>query len=250
MRCRLLSLALLIGCFAFAQEVRQASYQDLMQEGEKYRAAQDFADALTSYRKAAGRALMPAEAGRAKYRVGQMLEKLGDLDGALRSYNDSSKNLSHPDIDAAIERVKKELSESVVKASIIISALHDASTRSQSVEPSVDLYVNFDTDSDELTETGVKQVAELAQALSDPDFQADRFEIDGHTDKRGSDEHNLALSARRAGRVRDALINQFKLQASRFDVKGLGKTRPIRPGTSDEDNRINRRVEVKLLRRE
>jgi outer membrane protein OmpA-like peptidoglycan-associated protein len=247
MRVRLLLASLVFGAGVFAQDTRQDTYQDLMKSGEKHRAGNEFAAALTDYRKAAGRALKPDEAARAQYRMGQMLEKLGDPDAALRSYIDSSHSFAYPDSEIAKKRLQAALAGDVMKASSIVSALHEASTKSQSVEPSIDLHINFNFGSDELSETGQKQVEELARALADPEFAPDRFEIDGHTDKIGSDKVNLELSERRARRVRDTLTAQFRMQANRFEVKGLGKTRPIRQGDSDEDNRINRRVEVKLL---
>lgn len=248
MHLKILAALLLPVVCAFAQDLRQETYQDLMRSGERHRAAKEYDDALSDYRKASGRALKPDETARAQYRMGQMLEKLGDPDAALRSYIDSSNSQSYPETEEAKKRLQAALAGTIVKASSIIGAFHEAAKRSQVVAPSVDLHVNFNFNSDVLSETGQKQVEELAQALADPEFEHDRFEIDGHTDRIGGDAYNLDLSARRARRVRDTLISQFKLEANRFDVKGLGKTQLLRLGDSDEDNRINRRVEVKLLR--
>src|ERR1700749_4708706 len=136
MRNRVLLISLLLGTGLAAQDVKQDSYQALMRSGEQHRAAKEFADALADYRKASGRALKPDEAAHAQYRMAQMLEKLGDPDAALRSYNDSSRNLSYPETEEAKKRLEAELAGSVMKASNIVSALHEASTRSQSVEPS------------------------------------------------------------------------------------------------------------------
>lgn len=67
--------------------------------------------------------------------------------------------------------------------------------------------------------------------------------IEGHTDDRGADDANLALSERRAASVRDALV-ALGADASRFKVAGLGETKPLADNASSEGRARNRRVEV------
>ena len=255
MRLRMVLLLLLhVSIFAPAdivaqEDIKQSSYQELMASGEKHRKSNELPDALADYTKAAGRALKPEEAARARYRMGQVLELLGDPDSALRSYKESYQNSPYPETDQAVKRIQDALAGSVVSASSIVRNLHQANAnRSQQVgPPSVDIYVNFDLDKDTLTTTGHAQVVELAKALKTPEFAAYRFEIAGHTDKSGTDEYNMALSERRARRIGDALTGEFGMNARSLDAKGYGKKELLRTGDSPEDNRVNRRVEVKLL---
>ena len=67
--------------------------------------------------------------------------------------------------------------------------------------------------------------------------------IEGHTDDRGADDANRALSERRAASVRDALV-ALGADASRFKVAGLGETQPLADNASTEGRARNRRVEV------
>ena len=66
---------------------------------------------------------------------------------------------------------------------------------------------------------------------------------EGHTDDRGADDANRALSERRAASVRDALV-ALGADASRFKVAGLGETQPLADNASTEGRARNRRVEV------
>jgi outer membrane protein OmpA-like peptidoglycan-associated protein len=74
--------------------------------------------------------------------------------------------------------------------------------------------------------------------------------LEGHTDALGKDAYNWDLSERRAGTVRNWLIERGFLKASLSQVQGFGKTRPAAPNTGPDgaDNpagrQKNRRVEV------
>jgi outer membrane protein OmpA-like peptidoglycan-associated protein len=72
------------------------------------------------------------------------------------------------------------------------------------------------------------------------------IEISGHTDDVGKDNDNLILSQKRAKSVVEYLaqkgVNVLKVKA-----EGYGKNRPYLPNTSDENRKLNRRIEVKFL---
>lgn len=70
-----------------------------------------------------------------------------------------------------------------------------------------------------------------------------KVSIEGHTDDRGADAQNLALSERRAGSVRDALV-ALGADAARFQVVGRGETSPLADNATTEGRARNRRVEV------
>lgn len=67
--------------------------------------------------------------------------------------------------------------------------------------------------------------------------------IEGHTDDRGADAANLALSERRAASVRDALV-ALGADAARLKVVGRGEASPIADNAGAEGRAKNRRVEV------
>jgi outer membrane protein OmpA-like peptidoglycan-associated protein len=71
------------------------------------------------------------------------------------------------------------------------------------------------------------------------------LQIEGHTDSVGTDEYNQSLSERRAGAVRDYLVQQG-IAADSIEARGLGKTQPIASNDTPEGRQQNRRVELVL----
>jgi outer membrane protein OmpA-like peptidoglycan-associated protein len=67
--------------------------------------------------------------------------------------------------------------------------------------------------------------------------------IEGHTDSRGSDEYNEALSERRAQSVANALTLHGVSQDS-FRTMGRGKAYPVASNDTPEGRQQNRRVEI------
>ena len=76
--------------------------------------------------------------------------------------------------------------------------------------------------------------------------------IAGHTDSKGGEAYNIALSERRASSVRDWFRTKGGLGSMRFDTKGLGAKQPVAPnqkpdGSDDPEGRQkNRRVEITI----
>lgn len=72
------------------------------------------------------------------------------------------------------------------------------------------------------------------------------IEVTGHTDSVGSDAVNQRLSEQRAGSVAGFLMGQG-LMRERFEVVGMGETRPIADNATDFGRAQNRRVEIRVL---
>jgi outer membrane protein OmpA-like peptidoglycan-associated protein len=76
--------------------------------------------------------------------------------------------------------------------------------------------------------------------------------VEGHTDSKGSDSYNMALSERRAKAAKEYMVEQG-IDAERILTEGFGESMPIAPnenpdGSDNEAGRAkNRRVEFKLL---
>ncbi|OJT95131.1 MAG: peptidoglycan-associated lipoprotein [Alphaproteobacteria bacterium 65-7] len=71
-------------------------------------------------------------------------------------------------------------------------------------------------------------------------YPAVRITIEGHADERGTREYNLALGARRANAVREALVSQG-VSAGRVETVSYGKERPICTDSSESCWSQNRR---------
>jgi len=107
---------------------------------------------------------------------------------------------------------------------------------------SVNIYVNFEFNSAELTSDARITLDQLGAALREPRLGAFSFVIAGHTDAMGGVEFNQKLSERRAEAVRSYLIAQFGIPADRLSAKGYGKSQLLDPEHPEDG--VNRRVQV------
>jgi peptidoglycan-associated lipoprotein len=84
--------------------------------------------------------------------------------------------------------------------------------------------VFFETDSTDLTPTGIATLDKQAQWLT----QYPRYTVllEGHADERGTREYNFSLGARRAQTVRDYLTSRG-IAGSRLRTVSYGKERPV-----------------------
>jgi len=84
--------------------------------------------------------------------------------------------------------------------------------------------VFFETDSTELTPTGVATLDKQANWLNR--YPRYSFTVEGHADERGTREYNFALSARRSETVRNYLAAKG-VAANRMRTMSYGKERPV-----------------------
>ncbi|MDO6823150.1 OmpA family protein [Marinobacter sp. 1_MG-2023] len=83
-------------------------------------------------------------------------------------------------------------------------------------------------------------------ALVLKEFNKTIIQIEGHTDSSGSDSYNQLLSERRAGSVRDFLLNQG-IEPNRTRAVGYGERYPIASNDTSAGREQNRRVELTLV---
>jgi OmpA-OmpF porin, OOP family len=72
------------------------------------------------------------------------------------------------------------------------------------------------------------------------------IEVLGHTDSKGAEEYNLNLSKNRARSVANYLIDNG-VSKNRIFFKGLGSSKPISTNTDEHGQKLNRRIEFKIL---
>ncbi|MEA5122575.1 OmpA family protein [Xanthomonas floridensis] len=105
----------------------------------------------------------------------------------------------------------------------------------------------FDFDKSDIRPDAARVLDTLAAALGT--VTPKEMEVRGHTDAKGEDAYNQALSERRATAVLAALRARGAAQAA--GAKGYGETQPVAPNTvNGQDNpggrQLNRRVEIFL----
>jgi outer membrane protein OmpA-like peptidoglycan-associated protein len=112
--------------------------------------------------------------------------------------------------------------------------------------------VLFDFDSADLKPAARDSLRKLASVIAANPGTPVR--IEGHTDSKGADSYNQALSERRAASVKTWLVRDGGIDAARIQTQGLGETRPKVPneladGSDDPDGRSQkRRVEITVRR--
>jgi outer membrane protein OmpA-like peptidoglycan-associated protein len=111
-----------------------------------------------------------------------------------------------------------------------------------STKPNIDLEINFDYNSAEISKTSLPAAQELGKALSNPSLRGSTFVVAGHTDGIGSDAFNQDLSERRADTIKNYLVQKFGINGSDLVTVGYGKTKL--KDAQDPNDPINRRVQV------
>jgi outer membrane protein OmpA-like peptidoglycan-associated protein len=107
--------------------------------------------------------------------------------------------------------------------------------------------VLFDTGRDTIKAESFGLLGEVAAALKQHPEIA-RVAVDGHTDNRGGDKPNKALSERRALAVVRWLVDH-EVDARRVEARGFGQRRPIADNATDAGRAKNRRVEFLIRKR-
>ena len=104
----------------------------------------------------------------------------------------------------------------------------------------IELDVEFDFDSSKSRaehQSEVKRVSDFMQMYPDT-----MVVIEGHTDSRGDEDYNMALSQDRAETIASMLVNEFGISVDRVKAVGVGEGRPLAPNDTAEGRQINRRV--------
>lgn len=105
----------------------------------------------------------------------------------------------------------------------------------------------FDFDKSELRDSVKPYLTAVASAINNSKLS--QLEIRGHTDAKGSNDYNQALSERRANTVKQALVALGVSDST--SAVGFGEQKPVAPNTlNNQDNpagrQLNRRVELFL----
>lgn len=110
--------------------------------------------------------------------------------------------------------------------------------------------INYDYGKYDLKADGRKELEEKVIPILEkyPDV---RIELSSHTDSRSSQEFNLALSQKRADKVKQYLVNKG-IDEDRIVALGYGKSKLLNDCTENKrctaaQHRVNRRTEIKIL---
>ena len=106
--------------------------------------------------------------------------------------------------------------------------------------------ITFDNDQDTIRKSSTKTLDNAVKVLTDfPDI---RIKVSGHTDNKGSREHNLDLSARRAASVKKYLVDKG-IDESRIQTEGFGPDKPVDTNDTKQGRANNRRIEFEIIKK-
>ena len=108
--------------------------------------------------------------------------------------------------------------------------------------PKIDVEINFDFNSAELTSRAEPQLNSLGKALTSSELAGTVVMLGGHTDAKGTDDYNQKLSERRAETVKRFLIDNYKVSPDLLVTSGYGKAGL--KNSADPFAAENRRVEI------
>ena len=111
-----------------------------------------------------------------------------------------------------------------------------------STKPKIDLDIQFDYNSADISASSLPAVQSLGKALSNANLKGSTFVVAGHTDAIGGEAYNQGLSERRADSIKKYLVDKFGIAGSDLVTVGYGKDKPKDPNAPMDP--INRRVQV------
>lgn len=109
------------------------------------------------------------------------------------------------------------------------------------VKPSLSLQIQFEFNSSQISPVSQQALLNLSNALKAAELSASKFEVEGHTDAKGSDAYNLKLSLQRAEAVQQFLVHQG-VAVNRLVASGKGSTHLANAGNPLAAE--NRRVRI------
>jgi outer membrane protein OmpA-like peptidoglycan-associated protein len=109
-------------------------------------------------------------------------------------------------------------------------------------KPNIDLEINFDYNSADISAKSMPSVQALGKALTNPDLKGSTFVVAGYTDAAGGEAYNQDLSERRADAIKRYLIDKYGVAGSDLVTVGYGKTKLKDPNQPMAE--ANRRVQV------
>jgi outer membrane protein OmpA-like peptidoglycan-associated protein len=202
---------------------RRAEMEDLLRQAEQARQKAEQARRDVEMLQADALALQHEKAALESEMIG-MRSELFTMEESLQALHSEKR-----DLNVRLENALSHVAETRQSARGFVVNLPD---------------ILFSVNAATLKPEAEKAIAKLAGILLViPDL---KVVIEGHTDSRGSAEHNLKLSRRRAEGVKDFLV-QEGIAVERLGAFGFGLARPVSDNESPVGRARNRRVEIIIL---
>jgi len=176
-----------------------------------------------------------------KYHIAIWVQK-----SRIRLYQDQNKMFDLPKAIPTeclkIDRIRFEDGAAMVSNIRIAIGAPDIRNKLMTEGKLVTYGIYFDVNKDVVKPESFGTLKNIAQVLNEvPNV---RVKTIGHTDSDGADAANLDLSKRRAASVKNELVKNFGVEASRLESDGMGEKQPVAPNDNPVNKALNRRVEL------
>lgn len=163
----------------------------------------------------------------------------------IRTYQDQNKVIDLPRAFPAgcvkPDRLRFEYGAAMISNVRIAVGAPDMRNKLITEGKLVSYGIYFDVNKDIVKPESNGTLKEIAAVLQEnPDV---RVKIVGHTDADGADASNMDLSKRRGASVKNELVKNFGIDASRLESDGMGESQPVAPNDTPANKALNRRVE-------
>jgi outer membrane protein OmpA-like peptidoglycan-associated protein len=174
-----------------------------------------------------------------RYLAAKLARNRGDVFVAIyvvRNYSEGGANRNR--IFAQVDVVEK-----VAMKTDMVTVDANAMEQAITEQGRIALYgIYFDTGKANIKSASQPTIGEIAKLLTQQPKLA--LIVVGHTDSQGSLQYNLGLSKQRAQAVKQALVDQHGIAASRLWAYGVGYLVPVASNRQEEGRVQNRRVEL------
>jgi len=194
-------------------------------------------------------AAVPNAAVKFKDATGKELAITADSNGGYRfegvAPGDGEISVEAPDYLAYVDKASVKVRQENTFDAMIRHKPKQALVQVTDKEITIKQQIQFALDQDVILPESTPLLLEIADVLiHNPRIK--RVEVQGHTDNTGTPEHNQDLSDRRAGSVRNWLV-QHGVTPDRLVAKGYGQTKPLVPNVTTANKAKNRRVQFIIL---
>lgn len=178
--------------------------------------------------------------------VGWLLSRNGDNDSnATAMRNDAETVESSVSTGAADMWRDVDLNVPTVKHPEINISSPDFEVRGNDKYSVYSMGENLLFDTDKATiRSDVKQNMDQIVASINQRYGQGQIRIYGHADARADAEHNRELSQQRAEAVKNWLVSNANIDASRISIHPMGESDPVASNQTESGQQKNRRVEI------
>lgn len=181
------------------------------------------------------------------YREGQLIDQtISDKDGQFKLTLREDEKYNVSALKPGYFRKDVEVS-TVGKKPEMIPMIMNVEIEELMLNKKVQVVIYFDFSKARITPQAAVELDKLAEFIKLNKIIA-LIEFGAHTDEKGDEEFNMALSQKRAQAAADYLIHKG-ISRNRIKVVGFGETQPIvKNAVTEEDNQKNRRAEFRILK--